>query len=260
MGLLETITEHRQKWQQLLVLYFSQRESAPPPTLEATRKRIRKLYEDSLAEGVDLPAPAVRDPVFGGMIFSDVLAAFNTPGVADPEVKESDAEKRERKRTYWRMKAREHRTKMAKASGREYKPRPPYRKEGHPCWCQCGQLASFNSRYLPGHGARVISLLIRVERGRLRREGLPKFWLERLRWKRCGGECNGWIPTVDILGYPMSALGYYCLRKHSNPQQRAPNDEERHRPTKRPNSLKTVLKKSEARRAELEAANDGGSR
>ena len=64
-----------------------------------------------------------------------------------------------------------------------------------PCRCGCGE--QIKSHFVQGHDARFKGWLLRVERGLMKVEELPKVVQKSYEWKKKG---DGHIPTLNYKG------------------------------------------------------------
>jgi len=63
------------------------------------------------------------------------------------------------------------------------------KKEGNPCLCGCGGITkNYKSHYLPGHDARLCSILKKVEKGELGEDALPAIIQDKLMVCSCCGQ------------------------------------------------------------------------
>lgn len=179
----------------------------PDPVLAATRKQIKTLYDRYAAENILLPKPPFADSVFEGMVFQSDVALVMDRLLSEEEREERRKQRNREHAAAWREKAR-------KALGvKKREPAARVSRENHPCWCgMCDMLVPWDALYAGAdHYAGIMRKFVAVERGLEKREDLPKFWLDKLKWRKCP-QCHGWTPTTDLRGKAREGLGFYCLR------------------------------------------------
>jgi hypothetical protein len=191
------------RWTESLALLKAQVAGAPPITVECTRGRVRRLYDDADLEMVRLPRPDFDDKVFEGMTFDSRIAAV-ARDIANEEAK------LEEQRRHWREKSRKRWDMIAAKLGYTRRKHRPHTGP-HPCLCGCGQMVK-NSWAL-GHHTRFIGMMRRIERREMPRECLNEALKAKLRWTKCM-HCGGFIPTTDPWGRPIAKrVGYDCQRR-----------------------------------------------
>jgi hypothetical protein len=192
------------RWTESLALLKAQVGAAPPITVESTRGRLRKLYEDAQLIGVLLPKPSFQDSAFEGMDFSRDVAKEALQFATEEARREKACER-------WRRYNSRRQEMIRQALG----PRRQYKAHIGPneCGCGCGGKVAANRRFCVGHAARWRGWMMRIERGEMPRECLPPALQNSLRWTKCM-HCGGWIPTTDALGRPIiKRVGYDCARR-----------------------------------------------
>ena len=193
------------RWREQLTLLHAQANSAPAITVESTRGRLRKLYDDAQVVGASLPKPSFDDPAFTEMTFSRDVAqeviAFAT-----------EEAKRVRRKKLLRKYKERYAAKIAAAPNIKHKPHIP-RIGPNDCCCGWGEKVTANRRFRLGHNQRWLDWMRRIERGEMPRESLNPILQEWLRWTKCS-HCGGWVPTTDALGQPMTnRIGFDCQRR-----------------------------------------------
>lgn len=176
-------------------------DSIPAITLESTRNRVKGLYSKSIEESIQLPQPDFEDHIFSGMVFGEDVAEL-AKSIAEQEANIlAHREIVKRNEKAWRRRANE-------ALGlKSREPKVP--KTGlNRCQCGCGALVK--GRWANHHPERWITWMKRIERGKMRREDLPKYVQDRVRWAKCR-RCAGWIPTKDTSDIEIvDRIGYVC--------------------------------------------------
>jgi hypothetical protein len=202
---LSSSTDLIRRWQEQLAILRGQLTSAPAITVESTRGRLRKLYEQAQLSGALLPQPAFTDEAFTGMSFRSDLA------VEAVRFATEEAE-REKQREKWREAKAVERKRLRELAGRrKYAPRQYKTGILNDCLCGCG--TKVRAHFAAGHITLWTNWMRRIERGEMPRESLNKTLQERLRWCRCM-MCGGFMPTTDAWGKPMAKrLGYDCQRR-----------------------------------------------
>jgi hypothetical protein len=191
------------RWQEELALLHAHADSAPSITVESTRGRLRKLYEDAQLIGVLLPKPSFQDAAFEGMDFSrDVAQEVINFATEEAKREEQRRKSREASRKRW--------DRIAEELGHT---RRKHRPHTGPNYCLCGCGGKCRMSFLPGHHTRWYGDMRRIERREMPRECLNETLKAKLRWTKCM-HCGGFIPTTDPWGRPIAKrLGYECQRR-----------------------------------------------
>lgn len=137
---------------------------------EAVRDKINYLARQAEEKGTRLRKADYDDPVFEGM--DEILVASEQTSVA---AKEEDAvsEKNKEVKTAKAAKPKVEKVKVVKTA-----------KEKTDCLCGCGKKVS--GRFSMGHDSTYKSLILKVMRGKLEAQNLPKKMREELKFVSAG--------------------------------------------------------------------------
>lgn len=206
----------KQEWFDAIHMLNAQRDNAPPVTVQATREIVRRIYDKAVSVNVPLQKPLWPDPVFKSMVLS------STTGMAEIMNEEEYAAYQSARNV---AKTKRYKNKIRALNGQPpipprttHMPKPKPKVPKRKCWCRmCSKYVAAEVRFAPGHGARIIAQLRRIEQGHGKRELMAGVWVETLVWRRCP-RCMGWCPTTDISGRTMKGLGYACLSSMTKEQ------------------------------------------
>lgn len=213
------------RWLRLTNLLKRQRLN--PDLAAATRKLIEAAYQQADRQGVVLPEPGYKDPVFAGMRFRKRIDAENV--IATAEDLAAYFAKRERHAAKEAVRFRLQRAANAAfralymgQEGQRKRPGPlaPERRR-HGCRCGCGQLC--RNFFVRGHNNRLMVILRMIERAEMKREAIPNNVpaFKNLHWRKCKN-CDGWMPTTDLRGLlEQSLIGPECRARLTRMRRRA---------------------------------------
>ena len=204
------------RWLRLIQLLKDQQ--ANPDLSATTRKLVEGVYQQANRQGILLPTPDFKDPIFEGMRFSPHIDAENVIETA-AELAAYYA-KTSRQRAQIRSSNEKRKIRMGaldkllqgRTRSTRGQPKTHTEKRRHKCWCGCGQLC--DNWFVRGHVAKIIKILTLIEQGRMTREALPAAPIfTDIHWRRCKN-CKGWMPTIDLRRRPEhSLIGWACKQR-----------------------------------------------
>jgi hypothetical protein len=212
------------RWLRLANLLKAQQSN--PDLAASTRKLIEAAYQQADRQGVVLPEPGFKDPVFAGMRFRKPIDTKNVIATAEQLATffAKDARKRAKETVRLRRQRAETAVFRAIFKGTHASHNRPYvhKRRRHKCRCGCGRLCV--NFFAEGHHVNRLVLMLRmIERGEMTREALPKDVpaFKGIRWRKCKN-CDGWVPTTDLRGLPeQSLIGPECRERLTRMRRRA---------------------------------------
>jgi hypothetical protein len=201
------------RWLRLTNLLKAQQSN--PDLSASTRKLIEAAYQQADRQGVVLPEPGFKDPVFAGMRFRKRIDPENVIATAEQLATflAKDARKKAKETTRLRRQRAETAVLRAIFKGTHAPHKGPHvhMRRRHNCRCGCGRLCV--NFFAEGHHVNRLVLMLRmIERGEMTREALPNDVpaFKGIRWRKCKN-CDGWVPTTDLRGLPeQSLIGPEC--------------------------------------------------
>lgn len=212
------------RWLRLTNLLKAQRLN--PDLAAATRKLIEAACQQADRQGVVLPEPGFKDPVFAGMRFRKRVAEEDVISTAEQLATflAKDALKKAKERARFQRVRAETAAFRAIFKGTDAAHNRPcvHKRRRHKCRCGCGRLCV--NFFAEGHHVNRLVLMLRmIERDEMTREALPGDVpaFKGIHWRKCRN-CHGWVPTTDLRGLPeQSLIGPECRARLTRMRRKA---------------------------------------